>query len=93
MGTEKKLDQDRQNRIDVALGIAIEARVVSTCHLHLHIYLKGEHEIEAAYRLGNTQFTKSELTHTFQSRRQMTDAIKEAVENNVADSCVPCERL
>lgn len=80
---------DEQHR--VAEQIAIEARVLKVCQFHEEVY-QSEFDGTPAYRLGNYKFTKGELTGTFDDRREMTDAIKAAIEN-AGDECGRCANI
>ena len=72
-----------------AISIALAAGVLRKCEYHEMLMPTGR-SIEAAYKLGNALFTAGR--RGFYGRREMTDAIKQAVENNSSDECYFCER-
>lgn len=91
MGQAKdKMMRDDENR-GWALGIARRAGVLSYCPIHLtHSQALGD--IEDAYKLGNSRYSAGELDGMFESRREMTDCIKEAVESCL-DQCYECKEF
>jgi hypothetical protein len=56
------------------------------------ILMEGTKDIEDAYRPGNARFTAGELSSVFEHRREMTDAIKKAVQENNSDECYACAK-
>ena len=92
MGSAKKAAQEHEDKLSFALGIAIEAGVVKECEHHDSVYLEGNVDIEAAYRLGNAKYSAGELEGSFNSRREMTDLIQEAVRDNSGDECHACAK-
>ena len=48
--------------------------------------------MQPAYMLGNARFTAGALKGVFDDRREMTDAIKKAVEGSAIEGS-PCEKL
>jgi len=91
MGMTKELMLEMQARQDIAENIAVEAKVLSRCEWHRYAY-QGDWDYTAAYMLGNRKYSHGELPGTFHSRREMTDAIKDAVDNAPLD-CLHCEKL
>ncbi len=92
MGGAKKAMEEHQDKLARALGIAVQAGVIVTCELHEDVYLEGNEDIESAYKLGNALFSAGELDGVFESRREMTDLIQEAVSDNSADECYSCAK-
>ena len=86
---KRVLEQDEQRR--VATEIALRAGTLQVCEF-LGIAFEGSGDLTTAYRVGNSQFSASELGDTFSSRREMTDAIKSAVLDHPADECPACEK-
>lgn len=74
----------------VALGIVIEAGVLKQCKEHNGSYFRGNEGIEKAYKLGNAKFTAGELKGTFESRREMTDKIKDVIDQHNFGMCDIC---
>lgn len=75
-------------RQQAATEIAIDSGAIERCEVHDDILLKGNVEIEAAYKLGNARYSAGDMDGVFSSRREMTDYIQSAVE--LAD--LRCER-
>ncbi len=90
MGGAKRMLEEEEGRRQRAIGIALEAGVLEQCDSHDEILLSGDAEIEEAYRLGNSKFSAGELEGVFETRRQMTDMIKDVVEENGMDKCQIC---
>jgi len=87
----KRLIERQEEQLDVAIEIALDARVLRKCEYHGTL-MAGDPDIQAAYRLGNARFTAGQYRGDFDDRREMTDAIKKAVEDNSPDECYSCER-
>ena len=76
----------------VATGIAVRAGVLDRCGGH--DYVRDTWDDPAnAYRFGNSMFTRGELGDTFASRRELTDKIKEVIEEAGDHSCPGCEKM
>ena len=76
----------------VATGIAVRAGVLDRCGRH--DYVRDTWDDPAnAYRSGNSMFTRGELGDTFASRRELTDKIKEVIEEAGDHSCPGCEKM
>lgn len=88
MGQAKHEMMKAEERNELALSIAARAGVLDYCDHH-GVYSQAGGDVEDAYKLGNTLFTSGELGDQFDSRREMTDAIKEAVES-CAGECYAC---
>jgi hypothetical protein len=76
---------------NLAVEIAVEAGVLKRCVFHTFAFAHGADPKEA-YKLGNHKFTAGELHGIFVSRREMTDTIKEVV-NDAALECWDCAKL
>lgn len=92
MSIVKRELEATQDRFNVATEIAIEAGVLERCEFCEATVFQGGEDVEEAYKLGNTQFSQGELVGVFASRREMTDAIKAAVESSdhAAECCFHC---
>jgi hypothetical protein len=88
MGQAKHEIMKAEERNDLALSIARRAGVLDFC-AHHGVSSQSGGDIEDAYKLGNTLFTSGEVSGQFESRREMTDAIKNAVES-CAHECYDC---
>jgi hypothetical protein len=87
----KRLMEEWQHKVAVGKGIAIDAGVLAVCEIHEIVY-DGGVEIERAYMLGNARFTAGKLNEVFADRRDLTDAIKKAYEENCGDGCWICQK-
>ena len=94
MGEAKRLQEKEEAKQQIALQMAIEAGVIARCPVHDDFTFKGSKDIQEAYKLGNAKFNKSELKELFKTRREMTDLIKDVVEDNIfPDECYYCSNL
>jgi hypothetical protein len=94
MSLTKRLIEQLEQRRGVATGIALQARVLKSCPIHSDCVYSGGADIEGAYKLGNYKYSAGEFDGLFDDRTQMTDAIKNVVENNsMIDECPRCERM
>lgn len=92
MGIMKYLIDEQDHQEQVAISIAVKAKVLERCEFHEDsVYSTGE-PIESAYKLGNTLYTAGKLKDIYSDRNEMTDAIKDAVESIFSDECVSCAK-
>jgi len=78
----------------VAESIAVKAKVLRRCEYHPDQLMENpDVDVQHAYRIGNAMFTAGELKETFDSRLEMTDAIKSAVSEISLDYCGICEKM
>jgi hypothetical protein len=74
-------------------GVAVSAGL-RRCEWHPDIVMEGDRtRHEDAYRLGNARFTRGDFSGVFATRRQMTDAIKNAENEDGLNSCPRCDKL
>ena len=76
----------------VAEQIAIDAGMLKRCQYHDEVYQWDILDTTPAYKLGNYKFTKGELKGIFDDRKDMTDAIKKAIEL-AGDECGRCAKF
>ena len=88
----KQMMEDYENKREVALRIAIEAGVLEQCEDHDECVFEGHEEIKQAYILANSKYTTGELEGVFVDKQEMTDIIKEVVEDNPASDCPLCDK-
>ncbi|SEM51241.1 hypothetical protein SAMN04487857_102376 [Pseudomonas sp. ok272] len=88
MGQAKHEMMKADEKRDLASDIATRAGVLDYCERHVVYYQTGA-DVEDAYKLGNSMYSKGELNEMFEDRREMTDFIKEAV-GSCADECYGC---
>ena len=92
MGGVKRLMERHETLCHAAVRIALEAGVLKFCEHHGCVF-EGPNDIESAYKLGNYKFSKGSLAGIFDTRREMTDCIKEVVEDNSTDECPRCAKF
>lgn len=85
--------EEQEARRSAAIGIALAAKALRRCEYHDDIILDCGGDIQGAYKLGNARFSAGKLKGIFESPRQMTDAIKAAVEEHGLEDCPLCEKL
>lgn len=93
MSQAKRMLEAEETRRDAAIRIAIVAKVLHPCENHPDILLDSGEDIQGAYRIGNAKFSAGELSGIFDSRRQMTDAIKAVVSDHPLEDCPICEKM
>jgi hypothetical protein len=92
MSGAKRLMERAETVRSAAIGIALQAGTLNHCMIHEDCIIEGNGDVEGAYRLGNYKFSRGELAGIFESRREMTDAIKAVVEENGGAECPQCSR-
>jgi len=91
-GAKEMMARDENKRFR-AHQIALKAGVLTTCKYHDDdVIVNEDKELVEAFKLGNARFDKDSLGKVFDDRRDMTDYIKEAVENANTD-CYPCAKM
>jgi hypothetical protein len=93
MGWAKDEMMRHQDQLVEATEIAVQAGVLKRCEFHDDIVwdVFGDHA--EAYKIGNARFTAGELRADFRSRRELTDAIKAAIEHSGVSGCPLCAKL
>ncbi|WP_263350314.1 hypothetical protein [Acidicapsa acidisoli] len=86
MGFAKRQMQLEQDQWIIAQEIAVDAGVLKRCEFHSEVYGAPGDDNTPAYIRGNRLFSSGELNGVFSDRREMTDAIKAAIE----DSAMEC---
>jgi hypothetical protein len=89
--SQVKREMERQESMRAeALGIALQAHVLESCPIHEDCVFEGASDIQDAYKLGNWKYSRRETQH-FASRPEMTDCIKEVVEEHSGiETCSQC---
>jgi hypothetical protein len=82
----------REEQIAEATAIAISAGVLSQCEYHPEMVWDNFGDPQDTYRLGNARFTAGKLATHFETRRDLTDAIKAAIEES-GMRCTLCDKL
>jgi hypothetical protein len=93
MGAVKEWMIHHDYQLAVATDIAVEAGVLSRCEFHEDIVLDNLEDPSGAYKLGNYKFSKGVLRDVFETRTQMTDAIKEAIQDAGPFGCGICAKM
>jgi len=90
----KYLLERMEERRSRAIDIAIAAKVLRVCEYHGDVVMTmGLVDESYAYRVGNAKLKAGELGDTFESPREMTDAVKAAINEHYLDYCPRCEKL
>ena len=86
---------DRQeDQREAAISICIAAGVLKRCDLHPEtVFETGQLDVSYAYRVGNAKFAAGEFNGVFDSPREMTDAVKAAIDEHGLDYCSDCHRV
>jgi hypothetical protein len=90
MGYAKQQEMEREAQDGVATSIAVAAGVMTECPIHEDVVMEGGADPVDAYRLGNAMFTRGEVA-LFESRREMTDALKRVMAGYRPSECFRCE--
>lgn len=95
MGSAKRMMEEQEARYQMGLELCVEAGAIEECEFHEGTYFQGHEDVEAAYRLANAQISAGKLGEaTAQHRREVTDAIKKAYDDNAgAHTCYQCEDI
>src|SRR5882762_8033140 len=94
MGATKRLMEHYENQRNAAITIAIQAGVLKRCENHADYVFDGGSDPTGAYKLGNSKFTAGELEGIFNSRKEMTDCMKKAIqEHSATDECQRCAKM
>lgn len=92
MGGSKRMMEEEDHKRQVATQIALEAGALKTCDVHEDWIYEGDQEIESAYRLGNSKYSAGKLEGVFKNPKEMTDYIKDVVENYPSEICPSCSK-
>jgi hypothetical protein len=86
---------EHQEKVAFAVSILIDAETLQQCDLCDSEVIADSDDVQAAYRLANSRWTdgRHDYSKAFRSRREMTDCIKEAYENNCGDECSHCAHM
>lgn len=93
MGAVKEWMIHHDYQLEVATDIAVEVGVLSRCEYHADIVLDNETEHTDAYKLASWKFSRGELRDVFKTRKEMTDAIQEAIQNAGSFGCGICAKM
>jgi hypothetical protein len=94
MGATKAILALQEQQRDAAIGIAIKTRVLRVCEFHGEVFAAHEFiDLEPAYRRASRKFKRGEFGGLFESQRELTDEIKEAVNEFCWDECPYCWKM
>jgi hypothetical protein len=92
MGFAKRMLEEQYQQSGVATGIAVDAGVLKRCEFHDVVYDALAGDDTPAYKLDNYRLSAGELKGVFSSSREMTDAIKSAIQDAGLE-CYACAKL
>ena len=94
MGYYKQLLAREEQQRDVAISIAVTAGSLRACEFHGDVFAVADFgNLQPAYKGANARFSRGELRDVFNSRTEMTDIIKEVIEEFVLDFCPRCDKM
>ena len=94
MGAAKHAWIEHQENVAQATGVLIRYGTLKQCEFHDDCIWEGDGDIESAYRRANAEQTRGTLNFGGLSRREVTDALKQACEDwSCADECARCRKL
>ena len=79
-----------ENQCNIAIEIAIESGVLQRCEGHDEVVFEDSEDITEAYKLADLKFSSGEIKEFFDNKSEMTDVIKQVVEENCSDECSSC---
>jgi hypothetical protein len=91
MGIMETLYFEGLERQDIGEELAVDAGILKRCEWHEFVY-QDDWDLERAYRLAAWRFKRGEVPGPFYSQRDVTDAIKAAVEDATLN-CPRCEKI
>ncbi|MCH8029595.1 MAG: hypothetical protein IH874_06665 [Candidatus Dadabacteria bacterium] len=93
MGGVKRLMEEQEGKQNVAIQIALEAGVLKSCEYHEDFIFDTGKDILNAYMLANAKYTEDHYIDVFNNRKEMTDFIKDVVEEHLPVECPFCAKL
>ena len=93
MSQTKRAMEEDEAQFAEATRIAVRAGALARCDFHPDMVWDAGGDHTQAYMLGNALFTAGELQVSFESRRELTDAIKEAIEQAGIGGCPICDKM
>lgn len=92
MGGAKREFEEWEEKQAIGLSLLLQAGCIRQCRIH-DTYQDAGVGLEAAYRKGNSKISNGEFAGVFSDRKEMTDAVLCAFNENAMDRCYACERL
>ncbi len=93
MGENKRLMEKEDEKRNIAIQIALEAGVLESCKVHNDFNYDTGKDIQHAYKLANANYTNDHYIDVFNDRKEMTDSIKEVVEEHLPVECPYCAKF
>ena len=87
----KRLMEEQEEKRWEARAIARKAGVLKVCEFHEETFV-GEKDILGAYKLAAASFKRGFRKDLFQNQQELTDCIKEEVED-AAEECWVCAKI
>lgn len=94
MSAIKRLQEENEQKRQVAIDIATQVGLLTTCDYHDdEVYDPGENNYDEAYKLANSLITKKDpLVAVFEgNRKELADLIKD-ITNEFGDECSLCAK-
>lgn len=93
MGQAKREHMRQEEMCEIAEELAIETGLLDKCEAHGYIISTGEVNTTSTYKYANSLFSKnSTRTDIFKTRTDLTDKIKEVVEDH-GTTCPGCAKV
>jgi hypothetical protein len=94
MGQAKRLLEAQWEVRGLAEAALCAVGAIKACEFHEDIYLEGNGDVQAAYRLANARISRDDWSlPSYMSRRDLTDAIKQMYDElSCADGCWACAK-
>lgn len=90
--TKREMERQQDNRRE-ANDICVETGVLLQCEFHPEIVWEHGADPADAYRVANARFQAGELQGDYRDLRDVTDAIKSAIEDSGMDGCPICDKM
>lgn len=92
MGLTKRWMESQEAKREEATDIAVQAGVLERCEFHKDIVYDTFGDPTEAYKLAKAKFAAGELQENYKSLQELTDKIKEVIEES-SSSCPHCAKL
>jgi len=93
MGRAKEEMLARDGLREHAIRLLVEVDAIQECEIHDECYTEGTGDVEEAYKLANARISSGEIELLpGMTRRNFTDMILEAYNENSSDECPYCAK-
>lgn len=93
MSQAKRILENQEAQRAEATAIAVKAGALIQCEFHPDMVWDAYGNHEEAYRIANARFQAGELTAEYKNLREVTDAIKAAIEGSGMGGCPICAKM